>query len=69
LRCQSNVAQCQDNIVYRTYLLVIMTRQEMQKLLDELDRKHVKAQDEQVIEEPDDELAQELEKPKKELLH
>jgi hypothetical protein len=28
-----------------------------------------KAQDEQVIEEPDDELAQELEKPKKELLH
>jgi hypothetical protein len=50
-------------------LLVIMTRQEMQKLLDELDRKHVKAQDEQVIEEPDDELAQELEKPKKELLH
>jgi hypothetical protein len=69
LRCQSNVAQCQDNIVYRTYLLIIMIRQEMQKLLDELDRKHVKIQDKKIKEEPCDELARELEKLKKESLN
>ena len=40
LRCQSNVTECQDNTVKRTYLVYPMTRQEMKKLLDELDNKH-----------------------------
>ena len=39
-RCQSAVAKCQDNTVKRTYLVYPMTRQEMKKLLDELDNKY-----------------------------
>jgi hypothetical protein len=39
------------------------------KLLDELDRKHVKIQDKKIKEEPCDELARELEKLKKESLN
>ena len=54
MECQSNGTECQDNIVYRTYLLIIMTRQEMQKLLDELDHKHVETRDKKIKEEPCD---------------
>ena len=46
-----------------------MTRQEMKKLLDELDHKHVEIRDKRIIEESDNELARELEKLKKESLH
>jgi hypothetical protein len=46
-----------------------MTRQEMKKLLDELDRKHVETRDKKIKEEPCDELARELEKQKKESLN
>jgi hypothetical protein len=43
----------------------MMTRQEMKKLLDELDHKHVNAQSKQTIEKPDDESRLEGDKPKK----
>jgi len=46
-----------------------MTRQEMNKLLDELDHKRVETRDKKIVEESDDELARELEKLKKESLH
>ena len=46
-----------------------MTRQEMKKLLDELDHKDVEIRDKKIMEEADDELARELEKLKKESLH
>jgi hypothetical protein len=69
LSCQSNVTEGQDNIVYRTYLLIIMTRQEMQKLLDELECKDVETRDKEVKKEPCDELARKLEKLKKESLN
>ena len=46
-----------------------MTRQEMKKLLDELDHIHVETRDETIMEESDDELAREPEKLKKESLH
>ena len=58
--------KCQDNLVQGTYLFIIMTRQEMQKLLDELDHKHVEKQDNESTEEPYHEL---LEKLKMKLLH
>jgi len=48
------------------HLLIIMTRQEMQKLLDELDHKHVETRDKKIKEEPCDELACEIEKMEKE---
>ena len=43
-----------------------MTRQEMKKLLEVLDPKHVEKQDNEITEEPYGELP---EKPKKKLLH
>ena len=43
------------------HLLIIMTRVEMQKLLDELDHKHVETRDKKIMEESDDELACERE--------
>ena len=46
-----------------------MTRQEMKKLLDELDQKDVETRDKKIMEESDDELARELEKLKKDSLH
>ena len=48
------------------HLLIIMTRQEMQKLLDKLDHKHVETRDKKIKEEPCDELAWEVEKIEKE---
>jgi len=63
------VTKCQDNIVQGTYLFNIMTRQEMKKLLDELDHKRVETRDKKIMEGSDDELARELEKLKKESLH
>jgi hypothetical protein len=46
-----------------------MTRQEMQKLLDELECKDVETRDKEVKKEPCDELARKLEKLKKESLN
>ena len=46
--------------------VIIMTRQEMQKLLAELDHKHVENRDNENMEEPYHKL---LEKLKKKLLH
>ena len=48
------------------HLLIIMTRQEMQKRLDELDHKHVETPNKKIKEEPCDELACEIEKIEKE---
>jgi hypothetical protein len=48
-------------------VLIMMTRQEMKKLLDELDHKHVNAQSKQTIEKPDDESRLEGDKQKKAL--
>jgi hypothetical protein len=50
-----------DNFVQGTYLSIIMTRQEMKKLVDELDHKQVETQ-RKIIEELHDELARKLEK-------
>ena len=46
-----------------------MTRQEMKKLLDELDHKRIDTREKKIMEGSDDELARELEKLKKESLH
>jgi len=47
------------------HLLIIMTRQEMQKLLDELDHKRVETRDKKIREKPCGELACEVEKMNK----
>jgi hypothetical protein len=47
-------------------VLIMMTRQEMKKLLDELDHKHVNTPKKTTIEEPDDESRLERDKQKKE---
>src|SRR5262245_26553090 len=48
------------------HLLIIMTRQEMQKLLDELDHKRVETRNKKIRGEPCDELACEIGKIEKE---
>jgi hypothetical protein len=65
-RCQSNVAECQDERCYYGDL-VAMTREELKTRLDELARKYVETQNPEIAEELY-QLARELEKIENESL-
>jgi hypothetical protein len=61
LRCQSNVAECQDELGPLCSSLSFMTREETKRRLDELAREYVATHDPGIVEELY-RLARELEK-------
>ena len=50
LPCQSNVTQCQDSLL-KDYYFWFMTREEIERRMDELARKYIETRDHEIIEE------------------